>query len=116
LENIFPMIGKIFRAFSNDWKNFQDVFGKQKGERGTTKQGENKGCQTIMTIPDNGVLHGTSGTNRNLVGIPCVLDSCPPKSTCLARFGTNHHVRTYQPPERLLPRAAAIKEEGPSNP
>ena len=54
---IFPMIGKIFRAFSNDWKKFSERFWETKGTTGRTEEGKYKGCQTITTISDNGILH-----------------------------------------------------------
>ncbi|MBR4251653.1 MAG: hypothetical protein IKQ15_05095 [Kiritimatiellae bacterium] len=49
----FPMVGKNFRAFSNDWKSFSGRFWETKGTKGATKQGVDKECQTIMTISGN---------------------------------------------------------------
>ena len=50
----FPTIGKNFRMFSNDWKK---IFGETKETKWETTIEENKICQTIMTISDNGVRH-----------------------------------------------------------
>jgi hypothetical protein len=51
LENIFPMVGKIgasfpmigknFRRFSNDWKTFSGrIFGNKKDKKGNKRGGE----------------------------------------------------------------------------
>ncbi len=43
------MIGKIFCAFSNDWKKFSG----NKRDKGDNDSSEKKDCQTITAISDN---------------------------------------------------------------
>jgi hypothetical protein len=46
---IFPMIGKIFRAFSNDWKKFSaqgESKGSARGKRKERKGGDAKNTKT----------------------------------------------------------------------
>ena len=56
LENFadfFQRLEKFFGGFPMIGKNFRGT----KGTKETTKRGGSEGCQTIMTISDNGFLH-----------------------------------------------------------
>jgi hypothetical protein len=67
---IFPMIGKIFRHFSNDWKIFSEsIFGNKKDKKGNKTSGEQTG-QTIPTIPDNCFGNNLDNPGQLLQGAP----------------------------------------------
>ena len=67
---IFPMIGKIFRNFSNDLKTFSEsIFGNKKDKQGNKTSGEQTG-QTIPTIPDNCFGDNLDNPRQLLQGAP----------------------------------------------
>jgi hypothetical protein len=45
------MIGKIFRAFSNDWKKFSGHFRETKGTKGTTTQARRRIARQLRQFP-----------------------------------------------------------------
>jgi hypothetical protein len=47
---IFPMIGKIFRPFSNDWKKISGPFSGNKKNKTVNKTTGGQNRQTIPTI------------------------------------------------------------------
>ena len=53
MEKMFPMVGKIRPGVPGGGKGLRDVLGN-KWNNGATKQGENMGGLSIMTVSDNG--------------------------------------------------------------